>query len=147
MGEDRDEPGGESALRREHGLRAFGECLDFARALDVLGEIEVVRPASHRGSGNRGREMKGHRADHHLLAAEQIAKRSGVVESGADGRDAERLDRLESLRIVVGHGQGVVAGMMQQVRDGFADLAGAEEDQWGHGRSRAMRRVATQPRL
>jgi hypothetical protein len=48
-------------------------------------------------------------------------------------RRAERLDGREPGGVVVRHREGVIARRVQQMRDGLADLAGAEQDDPGHG--------------
>ena len=91
-----------------------------------------MRARGHRRLRDRRRQVVRTGADHHRVAADQRGKRARIAEVGARRLHPQRGDRYEARRILVGDREFVVPGAVQKLRDGFADLAGAEEDERCH---------------
>jgi hypothetical protein len=79
-GDDRDEPGRESALRDEGDGRIRRERLHAVGAGDVLGEVEIVRPRGERGFRDRGGEVEGRSVEDRELAVEELDELQAVVD-------------------------------------------------------------------
>ena len=131
--DDRDEPGRQPALRNQRRPRIHRERLHPPRALHVLGEVEIVRARRHRGRGDQWRQVERARTDDECVAADQVAQRGGIIEIAAHGGRTQRRHRREARGVLVGDRQRVVAGGLQEMGDRLADLAGAKQDESGHG--------------
>ena len=86
-GKDRNEPGRETALGDESGVRTLGDCPDRVRGGDVLGEVEVVGACSASGLGDSGVEVEGQGTHHRLATLHQPGKCCRIGDVGDLGRD------------------------------------------------------------
>ena len=93
-----------------------------------------MRPRGDRRLSDRRRKVVRTGADDHRVPGNQHSERARIAQVGARRLDPERGDGREARRILVGDRERVIAAVVQQLGDGLADLAGAEEDERRHVR-------------
>jgi hypothetical protein len=140
MPDDRDEARRQAALRHESDLRAGSDFAHGAGGGDILGKIEIMHAGFRTGFGHARIEEEGQSRDHRLLAlhrAEQCVSVGDVDLLGfspiAGGLGQESL-------VGVGEGDLVIAGRVQEIDDGAADFASAENENFASGHEILLRK-------
>ena len=135
-GDDGDEARREAALRDEGHGRVGGQRHDLARAGDILGEVEVVRPRRPRRLRDHRRQVEGRGIEHRELAVEKLDQLEAVVDVGCDRLNAFVVIATgQHLGRAIDQRHMVVAGRGQQLSDRGADLAGTDHDDVFHAPS------------
>ncbi len=121
--DDRDEAGRKAALGNERARRVDRELLYVACACHILGQIQIVCGVDLGCLGDTRGEAIGRGAEHRELAADEGLERAtvGDVEGHLlHGRIG--FQPIELVARAVGHRDGVVAGMGEEVDDHRADV-------------------------
>ncbi len=84
------------------------------------------------GLGDGDIEIERTGADHHVLALEGGTQRGRILDIDRREGDAVGLGQFEAAGIAVGQGHLIGAGRCEIDGDGGADMAGAENEGFGH---------------
>ena len=138
-------PGRETALGHERLLGAGGDLAHRARDLDVFGQIEIMDTGAPRRFRDCDvavvRQARDHGVDRMALEVRVERRRVGGVERvGMQIREAMGVDHgICSLAAHVCEMHLVRAGLGEQAGDERSDLAGAENENFGHARTSGKR--------
>ena len=135
---DRDEPRRQAALGHERLLGAGGDLAHRARDLHVFRQIEVADARAPRRLGDRDVAVVGQAGDHRvdgMLLQMRIQRRPvrGIERMRVQIREAVSVDHgIGGFAAHVREMHFVRAGLGEQAGDERSDLAGAEDENFGH---------------
>ncbi|MNC24937.1 hypothetical protein D3C75_730080 [compost metagenome] len=128
VGGDADEARGQAALRHERGLGVLGQLHDGLGGVHVFGQVEVV------GTGVLGRlgHADGHvirqGVEHGVLVGHGLLQGGAVSRIQLQGGDTQFGNGAQRTAVAVGDDHFVVAGVVQQLSDGVADVTSAKQE-------------------